>query len=544
VLPQRAVLALVPLLAACGVADFPAERLAALVGDAPAPFLVKLRPFAPPASVNAIVVATAGSGVRLASPTVVPGFNESNAQLLPKQWATVRDGNRTPRKPTDFDGTVLTGPVEIQYEAEFAETLELALYAAKGATEGVANTYSYLPVMPERLDQPLDVCFVDANDQPLSVAAEAPSPRPGCLRFASYAHAVDTTITFGRQPPLVIGASGEPTFVVSPSTVNPPPSAEVVRELEDAQRQAGPLWRTLNTRWGHLDCENHYVTHIYFSRRFRGFGGLEHNCSSSIGLGIAGQWKKGELSAGLLAILVHEMVHAWNVKRVYPIELASLDYRRFEAKQLAQLYFYEGFSDAFALPLLLEHDRAAHPNAANTQRRYADAFARLAMDAGKSGVELRTRSAYDFGTVVGLWLAARARQVHGLEEGKRRFYGIIPALVRAGGFDLLRPDWRQRQFNGTHMSPAPGAARGYTNAELIAVLARTLALPDWKDIETRFFGTGVPFATAADVEALARETANITGVPVKFRFYLPNTTEKARAAEFDLAHAPASAWPL
>jgi predicted metalloprotease with PDZ domain len=93
-----------------------------------------------------------------------------------------------------------------------------------------------------------------------------------------------------------------------------------------------------------------------------GYGGLEHRAStaliasrkdlprkpataSSITVKRAADPRSSEAYVVLLGLISHEYFHAWNVKRLKPAELASIDYTRENPTEL--LWFFEGFTSYY-----------------------------------------------------------------------------------------------------------------------------------------------------------------------------------------------------
>jgi predicted metalloprotease with PDZ domain len=87
-----------------------------------------------------------------------------------------------------------------------------------------------------------------------------------------------------------------------------------------------------------------------------GYGGLEHRASTALiakrrDLPQQGVAVMTEGHTTLLGLISHEYFHAWNVKRLKPIELASIDYAR--ENHTALLWFFEGFTSYYDDLLLL-----------------------------------------------------------------------------------------------------------------------------------------------------------------------------------------------
>ncbi len=87
-----------------------------------------------------------------------------------------------------------------------------------------------------------------------------------------------------------------------------------------------------------------------------GYGGLEHRASTALiakrrDLPQHGVAALTEGHSTLLGLVSHEYFHAWNVKRLKPIELARIDYTRENHTPL--LWFFEGFTSYYDDLLLL-----------------------------------------------------------------------------------------------------------------------------------------------------------------------------------------------
>jgi predicted metalloprotease with PDZ domain len=84
-----------------------------------------------------------------------------------------------------------------------------------------------------------------------------------------------------------------------------------------------------------------------------GYGGLEHRASTALiaarkDLPVQGESVTAPLSDGyltLLGLISHEYFHTWNVKRLKPAELCSIDHTRENYTEL--LWFFEGFTSYY-----------------------------------------------------------------------------------------------------------------------------------------------------------------------------------------------------
>jgi predicted metalloprotease with PDZ domain len=81
-----------------------------------------------------------------------------------------------------------------------------------------------------------------------------------------------------------------------------------------------------------------------------GYGGLEHRASTALSASRRDLPKIGctQTSDGyvtLLGLISHEYFHAWNVKRLHPAQLTSMDYTQENYTEL--LWFFEGFTSYY-----------------------------------------------------------------------------------------------------------------------------------------------------------------------------------------------------
>ena len=105
-----------------------------------------------------------------------------------------------------------------------------------------------------------------------------------------------------------------------------------------------------------------------------GYGGLEHRSSAALvaarrDLPRVGNADLSDGYVGLLGLISHEYFHAWNVKRLQPLEFVALDLGRENYTRL--LWFFEGFTSYYDDLLLL---RAGLINRARYLRLLAKAL--------------------------------------------------------------------------------------------------------------------------------------------------------------------------
>ena len=197
-----------------------------------------------------------------------------------------------------------------------------------------------------------------------------------------------------------------------------------------------------------------------------GYGGLEHRASTALiakrrDLPQHGVTAMTEGYTTLLGLVSHEYFHAWNVKRLKPIELARIDYSRENHTPL--LWFFEGFTSYYDDLLLLRAGLIDAPRylrlvaktldtVATTPGREVQSVARASFDAwtkyyrSDENTPNATVSYYAKGSLVALALDLTLRKEGQatLDDVMRRLWqksrggpigegDIVDALKRIGG---------------------------------------------------------------------------------------------------------------
>jgi len=240
-----------------------------------------------------------------------------------------------------------------------------------------------------------------------------------------------------------------------------------------------------------------------------GHGGLEHRASTALiaarrDLPRSGQVAASEGYVNLLSLISHEYFHAWNVKRLKPRELASIDYAR--ENHTALLWFFEGFTSYYDELLLLRAGLIDAPHylsllaktvngVAATPGRQVQSVAQASFDAwvkyyrGDENTANATVSYYSKGALVALALdlSLRRERRGTLDDVMRRLWrssrggpideaDIDLALLEVGGRSYRRElaAW----VHGTAELPLPDLfeAAGVTPREAPASFAASLGL--------------------------------------------------------------------
>lgn len=248
-------------------------------------------------------------------------------------------------------------------------------------------------------------------------------------------------------------------------------------------------------------------------------GGLEHLDSALLSI----DRRQRATDAGFLSFVAHEYAHAFNVKRLRPVELGPFDYEH--PPSTPSLWISEGLTTwlgdlalvrAGAVPvggwlsLLSGHVRGLQGSPGRKRQTLADASASVWTDStsGVGGDPRTTVSYYVKGPVVGFLLEARLRAasggVHGLDELMRRAYS------RHGG---------ERGFTPGQFEAIAAEVAG---SDQSAFFARALRSCEELDYQEALDWFGLEFAaTAADApreqrwrlqvrsEATAAQQANL-----------------------------------
>jgi predicted metalloprotease with PDZ domain len=165
--------------------------------------------------------------------------------------------------------------------------------------------------------------------------AEAPDGAPHHYLAPDYDTLVDSPILAGNPAVYRFDIDGIPHFLVN----------EGEGGIFDGPRAAADvekIVRRYREMWGSLPYRNKYV---FLNLLTESGGGLEHNNSVCM---MASRWatRTRRSYLGWLTLAAHEYFHAWNVKRLRPVELGPFDYEN--ENPTRALWIVEGFTDYYA----------------------------------------------------------------------------------------------------------------------------------------------------------------------------------------------------
>jgi predicted metalloprotease with PDZ domain len=294
----------------------------------------------------------------------------------------------------------------------------------------------------------------------------APGGRPHHYRAEDYDTLVDSPIVAGALSIHEFDVQGSRHLLVDAGEVGQWDGERAARKLEKMVTEARRFWGFLPFR-----------RYVFLNVFGRGAGGLEHKDSTLLTAG-TGRAGREPGSVRWLSFVSHEYFHAFNVKRLRPVELGPFDYEH--PPTTRSLWISEGLTTYFG-DLIIARGGLATPQdhlsalsshigqLQNSRGRLVQSLEEASLDvwnSGTSGVGRDTAtklSYYVKGPVVGFLLDARIRRATGnrrsLDDVMRLAYrrysgerGFTPEEFRAtaeevAGVDLK--DWFRKALSST-----------------------------------------------------------------------------------------------
>jgi predicted metalloprotease with PDZ domain len=188
---------------------------------------------------------------------------------------------------------------------------------------------------------------------------------------------VDSPIVAGNPTVHEFEVSGKKHYLVNQGEGGVWDGARSVRDVEKIVRETEKFWGSLP-----------YEKYVFFNLLTEAGGGLEHRNSCTL---MASRWGTGTHDGYLswLNLVGHEYFHAWNVKRLRPIELGPFDYENEVYTQA--LWIAEGFTDYYG-PLLVR--RAGLATDGEYMRHVSDDIRELQATPGRLAQPVE-RASYD-----------------------------------------------------------------------------------------------------------------------------------------------------
>jgi predicted metalloprotease with PDZ domain len=185
----------------------------------------------------------------------------------------------------------------------------------------------------ERRDRPYEIEVHLPAGWSRSVSG-MPSPSADTYRSPDYDTLIDSPVVAGNPAIYEFTVAEKPHYLVDVAERGVWEGAKAVKDLEKIVRQTSSFWGTVP-----------YDRFYFFNIIGAAGGGLEHKNSVTLN---TRRESTGSRAAylGWLSLASHEYFHAWNVKRLRPVELGPFDYEN--EVYTKSLWFAEGVTDYYA----------------------------------------------------------------------------------------------------------------------------------------------------------------------------------------------------
>ena len=168
---------------------------------------------------------------------------------------------------------------------------------------------------------------------------EAPSGKPHHYVAADYDTLVDSPILVGNPAVYEFEVDGKRHYLVNEGESGVWDGSKSARDVEAIVREHRKFWGQLP-----------YDKYVFFNLLVEAGGGLEHK-SSTVLMGSRWATRTRKTYLGWLDLVGHEFFHAWNVKRLRPVELGPFDYEN--EVYTKSLWIAEGLTTYYG-PLLVK----------------------------------------------------------------------------------------------------------------------------------------------------------------------------------------------
>jgi predicted metalloprotease with PDZ domain len=189
--------------------------------------------------------------------------------------------------------------------------------------------------LADRTPRPHEVVLLPAAGWRRSMTSLPAQPGGGEHRYVApdYDTLVDSPILLGNPAVYEFTVDGKPHYLVNEGEAG----------VFDGARAAKDLQRVVEAQrafWGFLP----YDKYLFLNVISEAGGGLEHKSSATL---MTSRWTTRTRGAYLawLETASHELFHAWNVKRLRPVELGPFDYE--SEVHTRSLWMVEGVTDYY-----------------------------------------------------------------------------------------------------------------------------------------------------------------------------------------------------
>jgi predicted metalloprotease with PDZ domain len=170
---------------------------------------------------------------------------------------------------------------------------------------------------------------------------------PGTYLAEDYDELVDSPIYAGNAAVYSFEVGGKPHLLVNEGEGGIWDGPRSAADVEKIVREQAAFWGTVP-----------YPRYVFFNLLVEGSGGLEHRDSCVL---MASRWQSRNRDGyhEWLGLVSHELFHAWNVKRMRPIELGPFDYD--QEVYTRSLWMAEGMTSYYDELLLYRAGLATRP---------------------------------------------------------------------------------------------------------------------------------------------------------------------------------------
>jgi predicted metalloprotease with PDZ domain len=201
--------------------------------------------------------------------------------------------------------------------------------------------------------RPHDIVIVPATGWKRSLTALPEAAGEHHYRAPDYDTLVDSPIVVGNPAVHEFTVDGKKHYLVNQGEAGVFDGARAAKDVETIVREYRRMWGSLP-----------YDRYLFLNMITEAGGGLEHKNSSVL---MTSRWTTRTRRAYLdwLELASHEYFHAWNVKRLRPVELGPFNYEG--ENQTRSLWIAEGVTDYYA-------DLAVHRAGLSSRDEYFDAL--------------------------------------------------------------------------------------------------------------------------------------------------------------------------
>ena len=420
-------------------------------------------------------------------------------------------------------------PADVHYLRYYTELKSKFVSRNWPAVLGFADTTalstgipSFLHLLPADLAETVKIIFYKNNAELLeNIIGEAEKCGTGCVTFSQYAAALDAPLTVFKDDPNVENIFGKDQKL---QLIMSARASENVPALNNEKvgkvfSKLNEIFRHLSNSWGDFSQNKNYTFHLLQSDGCR-YQGLEHHYGSLLSLGTS--CEKELHYANFLKLASHELVHAWNAKRVFALEAGIYTPLKFSKDRLKSLYLYEGMTEGFSRIALGQFESDLLPYKVRLDK-WNESSLNIRQASSSATIESVSQESpsigYEVGALLTLRLASLLNAEFGEAEAKSRFWQFMVHLAQPKNkntFDVLLPSWTHFVFNQSTASMNNAAAQGYSRSDIESAFSETLGSQKFEVLKSEFFSDSPLFLNKDNWNGIVKEIAQICSLNTIF----------------------------